>query len=378
MPEMTRQAWHPFDVITHVLAERLRGREPSDQLRTIVRSRSSDWESIVGHASTQFVLPALAAAHRDLGLNDLLEPELGRFLLAVHTANLERNRALCNQLAQVASTLNRIGIEPVLLKGAIRLVDGLYPDLGWRLMVDLDILVPEAEFMRAVGALQGTGYVAIRAVDPTGKDAKLWRRGFCVEVHKELFWTTRRRQLLCGAEVITSSQPATLQGARVRLPSIEHQMTHLIGHSQLGHFNYVYGRIALRDRLEAAVLLRRRPAQIDWDAVHARFAVPGYRRPLQVFLLALHDGGLCALPTGSRFDTLKTLQARRIALQARSHALTRMSLFVGWYVVLFQLHVIDHDAGWGHVLQSLKRFVRHREARRRLAKILAQAGPHLW
>lgn len=378
MAEMARQVWHPFDVITNVLAERLRGREPSDQLRTIVSSRSRDWERIVGHASAQFVLPALAAALRDLGLTDLREPELAGFLLAVHTANLERNRALRNQLAEVASTLNRVGIEPVLLKGAIRLVDGLYPNLGWRLMVDLDVLVPETEFMSAVGALQGIGYVAVRTVDPSGKDAKLWRRGLCVEVHKELFWTARRRQLLSGAEVIACSQPADLQGARVRLPSIEHQITHLVGHSQLGHFNYVYGRIGLRDRLEAAVLLRCRRAEIDWDAVHARFAVAGYRRPLQVFLLALRDGGLCAPPIGSRVDTLRTLQERRVAMQARSHALTRMSLFVGWYVVLFRLHVIDHDGGWGHVLQSLKRFVRYREARRRLAKILAQAGPHLW
>jgi hypothetical protein len=57
---------------------------------------------------------------RDLNLAGVLEPELREFLATV------RNGELYSQLAEVAGKCNRIGIEPVLLKGAIRLVDGLY------------------------------------------------------------------------------------------------------------------------------------------------------------------------------------------------------------------------------------------------------------
>jgi hypothetical protein len=376
---MTRRGWHPFDIVTRVFAERLQGCAPSDQLLDIVRSQNIDWERVVGHASGQFVLPAFAAALRDLDLAASLEPELRRFLAAVHEASVERNEDLRDQLAEVVRNLNRIGIEPVLLKGANRLVGGLYPDPGWRLMVDLDVLVAEGEFMDAVRALQKAGYDSVRAIDPARKDVKLCRDGHSsVEVHKELFWTTRKQQLLRGADVIAGSQPAILDGARVRLPSIEHQITHLVGHSQLGHFNYLYGRIALRDRLEAAALLHRTPGTIDWNAVHARFAAAGYHRPLRAFLLSLRDGGLCAPPIESRVDTLAALQARRIAVLARSPTMTRISLFIGWHIVLFKLHAIERDARWPDMRRSLTRMLRDRQERRRIARILVREGPHPW
>jgi hypothetical protein len=76
------------------------------------------------------VLPALAAALRDLDLIGSLDAELAEFLLAVHAANLERNEELRGELAAAVGALNRTGIEPMLLKGAIRLVDDLYPDHG--------------------------------------------------------------------------------------------------------------------------------------------------------------------------------------------------------------------------------------------------------
>jgi hypothetical protein len=38
----------PFDVIARVLAKRLRGCEPSEELRAIVHNRGVDWEHVVG------------------------------------------------------------------------------------------------------------------------------------------------------------------------------------------------------------------------------------------------------------------------------------------------------------------------------------------
>ena len=134
---MIAQRIHPFDVIVRVFAERLRGRAASEELQVLVHHRRADWERIIGHASTQFVLPALGAAMKDLALIGP-QTELGAFLEAVHAANLERNNAFCNELATAVGILNWEGIEPGLLKGAIRLADGLYPDHGWRVLRDLD------------------------------------------------------------------------------------------------------------------------------------------------------------------------------------------------------------------------------------------------
>ena len=96
---MTSQRIYPFVLIARVLAERLRGRAASEELQALVRSRRVEWERIIGHASAQYVLPALAAAMKDLAL---VEPgtELGAFLEAVHAANLERNSAFRAELAR--------------------------------------------------------------------------------------------------------------------------------------------------------------------------------------------------------------------------------------------------------------------------------------
>ena len=155
---MTAGRLLPFDVIARVLTERLRGCAASGELRSLLRSRGIDWKRVVGHASAELVLPALAAALKDLDLLGALDQELAGFLELVHDANIERNGELRAELTIAVGVLNRAGIEPVLLKGAIRLATGLYPDDGWRMLRDLDLLVPQGRLAEATRALQDAGY----------------------------------------------------------------------------------------------------------------------------------------------------------------------------------------------------------------------------
>jgi Uncharacterised nucleotidyltransferase len=369
-----------FDLIARVLAARLQRLEASDDLRAALTGRRRTyWQDVLTRARGEFVLPAFAAAMKDLDLYGALEPKVRAFLAVAHAASIQRNSKLREQLMAVVGLLNQVGIEPVLLKGGIRLVDGLYPDPGWRTMHDLDILVPEAGFASAVEALQTAGYVAVRAVDHSRKDVKLRRRGLAdVEIHRELFGPARQQRLLAGAEVISGARPAAVDGATFRLPSTAHQLVHLIGHSQIGHRGHAYGRIALRDRLEAAALVRWVPDTVDWTTVFMCFAAAGYRRPLLAFLLSLSDGGLCALPVQGRIDALTALQERRIALQARSPLMTRVSLYVGWYAVLLNMQTMEHEAGRPKIVQTLKRLVLDREERRRLVRTFLHGVPRPW
>jgi Uncharacterised nucleotidyltransferase len=197
----------PFDLIARVLAERLRGSTASDELLAMVHSRGVDWERIIGHASAQFVLPALAAAMRDL---DLIGPgtELGAYLGAVHAANLERNSAFRAELATAVSILNEAGIEPVLLKGAIRLAHGLYPDHGWRVLRDVDLLVPRAAILDALRALQEAGYLSCESEKELRREG-----GACqIDLHRELFSAPRQVRLLAGLDVLRDARPVAFPG----------------------------------------------------------------------------------------------------------------------------------------------------------------------
>ena len=156
------------------------------------------------------------------------------YLLFIHAQNDARNSALRRQLVEAVACLNVIGIEPVLLKGAIRLVDGLYPDLGWRLMRDLDLLVPRERLHDAAAQLRRIGYASSSPSAPR----RHWHlpplvraaAEAVIEVHEDLLG----RPGLCSAEqMIARSQPALVDGARVRIPDIADQLVHLIAHDRL-------------------------------------------------------------------------------------------------------------------------------------------------
>lgn len=374
---MIPRRWHAFDVIARIFSERLRGSAiATEELRAMVRSPSTDWERIVGLASAQLVLPALAAALRDLQLLDLVDEELGSFLEAVHAANSERNAELRQELAAVVGILNAAGIEPVLLKGAIRLADGFYPDDGWRMLRDLDLLVPKPALSKAIETLQRAGYASC------GSGHEIRRRGgICqIDLHSELFHVARQVRLVQAIDVLDRARPISFEGGTVRIPAVEHQVVHLIGHSQIRHLGHAFGRVALRHRLEAAALVHWGRERIEWHPIVAAFAASGYQRVLSSFLLALHDGNWCAAPVaaaaGLKVDVLTALQRRRIALQARSEALEYLGSRTGrWLSEIGRQFQADGEERT--VVRNLRRLLREPAAAQRLARAVLERQRHL-
>ena len=370
---MRARGSHPFDVIARVLAERLQGCAATAELRALVRSQRIDWERVVGLASAQLVLPAFGAALRDLDLVECLDQELGAFLEAVHAANRERNAEVRDELVAVVGILNRADIQPVLLKGAIRLLDGLYPDPGWRMLRDLDLLIPKSALPGAIRALESAGYASC------GSEAEFRRRGgVCqIDLHSELFGSRSQPRLVQAVDVLDRARPVTIGDGRAGIPAVEHQIIHLIGHSQIRHLGHAFGHVTWRSRLEAAALVRWGREGIDWQAVLERFVAAGYRRPLLSFLLALNDGNLCAAPVTLKVDRLTALQQRRIALQARSTGLGYVGSRIGWCVSELRRQIEERDGGQRRVAKNLRRLIYERAAAGRLVRAFLDRQRHL-
>jgi Uncharacterised nucleotidyltransferase len=370
---MTALRVQPFDVVGRVLSQRLHASVASARLRAMVGSHGINWERVVGLASVELVLPALAAALEDFDLLGSLDRELGAFLEAVHAANRERNDELRGELAAAVGVLNQIGIEPVLLKGSLRLLDGLYPDDGWRMLQDLDLLIPEASWVEASRAFASAGYASV------GSGGEIRRRdGACqIDLHTELFGSPRHFPLLRALDVLKTSRPLAFGDGRVRVPSVEHQLVHLIGHSQIRHLGHAFGRIGLRHRLEAAALARWGRERIDWPAVFRRFVTAGYRRPLLAFVLSLNDDGWCAIPVLGRPDRLTRLQQRRIALQARSATFAYFGARIGCWLSAFWNQFEVSDGGQRRAVSNVKRLIHERGAIRRMVSAFGARQRHL-
>jgi Uncharacterised nucleotidyltransferase len=181
-----------------------------------------------------------------------------RYLALIHAENARRNRRLRLQLGEIARRLNAINIEPLVLKGAIRLVDGLYPDLGWRFMRDIDLLVPPDRLGDAVACLLASGY---RFRDVTAARPAEHRHlpqlqrddhDAVVELHAELL--PGRVQLCAALDVMARSRPVDIDGARGRIPDVADQLAHLIAHDRYDEQLRQDGRFLLRSAFETALL----------------------------------------------------------------------------------------------------------------------------
>lgn len=135
MPPATRNA---FRYLCWCLSRAL----VSSRACTDLPAGQSEWEGLLHLSGEHLVVPQLRWALREQGLWAALPAEVADYLDAVYTLNLERNCGCEEQLRELVTRLNGIGVVPVLLKGAAALIDGLYPTAGERMMSDLDVLVP--------------------------------------------------------------------------------------------------------------------------------------------------------------------------------------------------------------------------------------------
>jgi hypothetical protein len=104
--------------------------------------------------------------------------EVRHYFEEILALNAKRNETLLTELARVVRTLSAIDVEPVLLKGAARLIKGTYPATMLRFLGDLDVLIPASRSAAAVAspllARGEGGIVHHRNVFPHDGHLRLW------------------------------------------------------------------------------------------------------------------------------------------------------------------------------------------------------------
>jgi hypothetical protein len=230
------------------------------------------WRQLINVSSQHYVTPALAWCLKDR--NDIpLDTQC--YLDAVLFMNGRRNERLLQGLVRVVAALNARDIEPVLLKGAARLVDGSYPTQAVRFLGDLDVLIPEIATESALSALKDVGF-RIKDDDPTAPShhhlPMLHERdtGIGVELHRHLigppfdtivpitwFWEGTR--------------PFQYQDLNIRLTDATRAVAPNIVHDQLLHNQFVRPGVELRQLLDFALIRAKYESEIDWSEIDRRF-----------------------------------------------------------------------------------------------------------
>jgi hypothetical protein len=245
-----------------------------DDLEQAIARRRIGWERVVGLASEHLVTPAL---HRRLGARNLLpslDDDLLSYLETVAELNRARNRAAGVQLAEIARSLNAIGVQPVLLKGAALLLGGIYCDPADRVLGDLDLLVRRESHAAALRCLAELGYLPFsdpRAYHHHHHCVPLAKAGrpLGIELHGDVVPAAYQRRFPTGPAFARSST-LLWQGSTLLLPAAEDLFIHNAIHHQLADRNLWAARFSLRQALDLVQLAGRFPERIGAPALAAR------------------------------------------------------------------------------------------------------------
>jgi Uncharacterised nucleotidyltransferase len=300
--------WEAFATICSYLRAGLLGGER-------VSARDKSWEMIIEIASFHLVTSALA---RCLGADADVPPDVREYFESAAALNGQRNERMLSGLARVAGLLNAIDIEPLLLKGAARLVEGTYPDPSWRILGDVDILIPASRSMEAAAALQASGF-GTQSSDvvppPTHHHLPMLHdpeTGLGVELHTDVI-DRSPDHVISTAWFCEKTRPAQFRHQRVRLPEPTRDAGHTIFHSEIFHEHYARHKIHLRHFLDLAVIRARHEGEIDWGELDRRFSAAGFGEMLATYLDFAHHlfGQPCRSSAMRRSETPWQNCARR-------------------------------------------------------------------
>lgn len=244
------------------------------------------WKSMIAAGSRHNVTPALAYCCRN---QEGVPDDVRAYFEAVLELNTHRNALLLDALERTVRSLAPVVVEPVLLKGAAALVEGLYPTSGARVLGDLDVLIPADRATDAVRALERDGFrrPAAGHHDFTGHHhlAPMVDRvtDAQVELHTAVL-PSGLAGILPAAAFEGDAVPMPFRGLRVRLPSATGRVAHNIAHSAIVDGLYDADDIELRQLLDLVMIRARHGGEIDWRELAARFVAAGFGRVLSTTL----------------------------------------------------------------------------------------------
>ncbi len=262
----------------------------------------ADWPALLECASEHQLLPALWAALTRAGVRPLpsaLRTRRPAAPLAVledaYRANATRVADLRAQGHEALGALLDAGIPALPIKGLHGLLAEWWVDPAARVMVDIDVLVPEARVDDAATVMAGLGYRSLGTEDPEGiaghQRPALGRPGRegSLELHTSPL-ALRRARLLPAADLFTGADLLHVDGRTLSVPNPTHALVLAIGHAQLQDDGARLLRLPLRALADVATMAARGvTGPVDWREVSTRFARLRAAPALAGFAVALQE-----------------------------------------------------------------------------------------
>ena len=229
------------------------------------------WPEVLALADKRYLTPLLYKRLKESGVQTPVPADVCERLRPVHVASAVSSMSFLGTLRKVLQRLRSSGINVIVLKGAY-VAGAVYGDDALRPMVDVDLMVPRADMLRACSVLLEIGQSHLQLTDIESHCRKRHHLPAVVinnRVGIELHWNIVPPVgpvKIDAAGLWERACPALKAGVEVQALSPEDLLLHLCVHA-----SYSDGfKGGLRSICDVAATIQRFSDDMDWPRVVER------------------------------------------------------------------------------------------------------------
>jgi hypothetical protein len=129
-----------------------------DEIELMLKTTDVDWGAVVKVSTAHYVFPALYCNLKRADFLHYLPQELINYMEHITNLNRERNQQIITQAKHLNTLLLKNNITPIFLKGTGNLIEGLYEDIGERMVGDIDFLLSQKDYFKTIDVLKSDNY----------------------------------------------------------------------------------------------------------------------------------------------------------------------------------------------------------------------------
>jgi hypothetical protein len=254
--------------LTLLIAKSLVDTQKLSEIDNFISGQPIDWASFLRLIQLHELIPQTYIRLKDK--TQFISPGVYESLKRGYYFSLANNVLLWEEFLTIAKAFNNQDISFVPLKG-LSFIGDIYPDIDYRSMVDIDILVKEEVLKLVEDVLFNLGYNKSLG----GLTEDYWRRKQChiaflkhlspaknilVEIHWNLDFERQKNSIL--PQLWDRTKKKDIEGIKVRLLSVEDAIFSLALHKRR------FGNIlSLKGICDLACLINKFGSCIDWGYI---------------------------------------------------------------------------------------------------------------
>lgn len=228
-----------------------------------LKSNNIDWDAVVKVSTAHFVFPALYCNLKRADFLHYLPSDLVVYMKHITDLNRERNQQIIDQSKEINKLLLENNITPIFLKGTGNLLEGLYEDIGERMVGDIDIIIEKSKINQSFNLLKNHNYISnSKILNDHRHLARLVHKNKigAIEIHKELLINKFTNEfnydfIKKDSQIINNTY----------FSSYSNQLNLSIIAKQINDKGFYFKNISLRNAYDVFLLSKKTIAKVSFD-----------------------------------------------------------------------------------------------------------------